>query len=545
MLIPQGIAYAMLAGLPPIYGLYAALIPLILYPLFGTSKQLSVGPVATISVLVLASLSQFAEPNSHEYIQLVILVSFLSGVIQMLFSFFKLGFMVKFLSDPVLTGFTAAVAIIIALGQLPNLMGVEAAQTGNTIQMIENIFWYIPKSNMLALLIGGGSLIFLMVMKKVWRSFPSALLLLLVGIPLVYYFRLDQEGLRIIGSVPSGLPKFDLPAFSFRHLETVFSTSLIIALLSFIESLAIAKSISAKHDNYPIDPDKELFSLGFSKVVGSFFQGYPTTGSFSRSAVNDQAGTKTGVASMITAVMISLTLLFLAEFIYYLPKAILAAIVLSAVVGLLEIGKAKFYYKTSRHDFWVMLVTFFGTLLFGIQNGVIIGILLSVGYLLYRVSQAPHTVLGCLETGNGLVFRNVKRFNQAKERNDLLIIRFDAPIYFFNAQHFKEIIWEEIKKRPENPIYLTLDFSSVNNIDATGLQVFEQIVDEVQTADIQLILTNVQGRVRDRLDLAGLMAKVGPENQFLINKDAYSFTANPHNRNLEKMKYATQTKKEN
>jgi len=543
MLIPQGMAYAMLAGLPPIYGLYAGLIPMILYPLLGTSKQLSVGPVAMVSILVLAGLSPFAEPFSEDYIQLAILTAILSGLLQIVFAVFRLGFMVKFLSDPVLTGFAASAAIIIAIGQLPNILGIEALKSGSTVDLLESIFWNLKFTHWLTFLIGGGALFILLLLKKINRRFPTALFLLLIGVPTVYYFELYEQGVSIIGEVPSGLPSFEMPNFSLKDIEQIFPLAIIICLLSFIESLAIAKTIATKNDDPPIEADKELLALGIAKVVGGFFQSYPTTGSFSRSAVNNDAGAKTGMASIFGAIIIGFSLLFLTPYIYYLPKAILAAIVLSAIVGLIDIPKAKFYYKTSRHDFWVMMLTFFGTLILGIQNGVLLGILLSVGYIIYRSSSPTYAVLGHLITGNGVVFRNIERFQKAKERDDLLIIRFDAPIYFANADYFSEIIWTEIYKRKEVPLFLQLDFSSVNSVDATGLQMLEQLVDKLNEEQIVLILTNLHGPIRDRLNFAHLLDKIGHENIFLINKDAYTFTENPHERNKVKMKIAVQSKK--
>ncbi len=543
MLIPQGMAYAMLAGLPPIYGLYASLVPLLLYPLLGTSRQLSVGPVATVSVLVLSGLSAFAEAGTAEFIHLAILVSILSGIMQLVLSAFRLGFMAKFLSEPVLLGFTMAAAFIIAVGQLPNILGIVIPRSSSTIEMMENIFWSLNKVNILTLLIGSTALGFLVLMKKVSRTFPSALLVVIAGISLVYFLNLEQEGISIIGAVPTGLPQFEIPRFNLDQLEQIFPLALAIGLLSFIESLAIAKSVAAKHNNYPINADRELLALGVSKIVGGFFQAYPTNGSFSRSAVNDLAGARTGISSIVTAFLVGIALLFLTDVIYYLPKAILAAIVLAAVVGLFNVAKAKFYYKISKHDFWIMITTFLSTLLLGIQNGILSGVILSVGYVLYRSSKPHYAVLGYLETDEGTpVFRDVSRFDKARERQDLLMIRFNCPLYFGSSEYFKEIIWEELNKRPNSPTYLLLDFSSVHTIDATGLEVLSQVNSELSQSDIQLILTNVQGNVRDKLGVSGLMNKIGAENQFLINKDAYTFTANPHNRSVIKMKYANQTR---
>jgi len=543
MLIPQGMAYAMLAGLPPIYGLYAGLLPLFIYPFLGSSHQLSVGPVALVSILVLSGLGQIAEPGSEKFIELAILTAVISGIIQVVLSVFRLGFLVKFLSDAVLTGFTSAAAIIISFSQIKNILGLELDRSTSILSMAENLLWHIDETNFYSFILGITGLVLLLVIKKLNRSFPTALVLLVLGTLAVAFFELDQKGVAILGAVPPGLPNFVMPDFSLASIQSIFSLSIIICLLSFIESLAIAKTIAARHNHYPINANQELLALGISKIAGGFFQAYPTTGSFTRSAINDSAGAQTGVASIFAAILVGITLMFFSSSVYYLPKAILGAIIFSAVLGLINVPKIKFYYQTSKHDFWVMVFTFVTTLLFGIQNGMIVGILLSISYILHRTSKPFYAILGNLEGTN--VFRNVERFPEAKEREDLLIIRFDAAIYFGNASYLREIIWTEIRIRAIKPTYLVLDFSSIPSIDATGLQTFAQIVEELDLAEINLILTNVLGPTRDRLTSSGLMDKIGAQNQFLINKDAYTFTLNPHARSAIKMKYATQTEQKN
>ena len=539
MLIPQGMAYAMLAGLPPIYGLYAGLVPLLTYPLFGSSRHLSIGPAALVSILVLSGLGDFANPMSPEFINLAILTAFVAGVIQLGLAIFRMGFLVKFLSNAVLDGFTSAAAIIIGLSQIKNILGLDLGRTSTVIDTIENLLWNLHTTHMPTFMIGLASVVFILICKKVKRSFPSALVVVILGTFCVYYFQLHEKGVPIVGYVPAGLPMFQMPDLYFDSIKTIFPSAVIICLISFIESLAIAKAVAGKNENYPIDANKELMGLGFSKILGSFFQAYPTTASFTRSVINDSAGAKTGLSSIFSACIIGLTLLFLSTSIYYLPKAVLAAIVIAAVIGLVNISKAKFYYKTSKHDFWVMIITFTTTLFLGVQSGILLGIILSIGYILHRSSKPFYAVLGYLE--GTTVFRNIARFPDAKQREDLLIIRFNASIYFGNSEYFREIIWSEIRQRTPKITYLVLDFSSIPTIDASGLQMFDQIINELHKDQITLVLTNVQGPTRDRLTLAGLLDKIGIHNQFLINKDAYTYTENPHGRHVLKMKYANQT----
>ncbi|MBT8189871.1 MAG: sodium-independent anion transporter, partial [Bacteroidia bacterium] len=331
MLVPQGMAYAVLAGLPPIYGLYAALVPLLIYPFFGSSNFLSVGPVALVSILVLSGLSFFAEPMSVEFIQLAILTSLIAGILQVLMSLLRLGFLVNFLSHPVISGFTSAAAFIIAFSQLNHIFGVEIPRATNFIVTIVNLIKEIPNFSLTPALIGLGGLAIIMVLKKLKRSFPSALLVVVLSIIIVRIFQLDTHGLSIVGNVPSGFPSFEMPEITLQTLLKVTPVALIICLISFIESLAIAKTLAARHGKFDIDSNKELMGLGLAKIIGSFFQAFPNTGSFTRSAINEQSGARTGLASIFASMFIGLTLLLFTDFFYYLPNAILAAIVISAV----------------------------------------------------------------------------------------------------------------------------------------------------------------------------------------------------------------------
>jgi len=508
LIIPQGMAYSVLAGLPPIYGLYACLVPLLIYPFFGSSPFLSVGPVALVSVLLLGSLCLFAEPMSPEYIQLAIIVSLMAGIMQILLSVFKMGFLVNFLSHPVISGFTSAAAFIIIISQLKHFFGVELERSTGVMNNVTGLFQNIAKCDFSALSLSAGSLIGIIVLKKIWKPFPSALFFIILGSCAVYFLKLDT--VNIIGEVPSGLPSFNIPMpTDFSIIPKLIPLSIVICLISFIESLAISKSLSAKHDGYPIDPDQELLALGLAKVGGAFFQAFPNTGSFSRSAINESSGAKSGWSSIIAALLIALSVLFLTKLFYYIPYPVLAGIIIAAVMHLIDIKTAKHLYHSDRNDFYVLASTFFFTLGLGVQLGIIIGIILSMLIIIKRTAR-PHTaVLGKIDDDGN--YRNIERFNKAETDEDILILRYDDEIFFGNAEHFFNTVLAEFRSRPEVET-IVLDLSSVSNIDSTGIIQFKILVELLHKNHIDLHLSGLKGPVRDRLQLEGIYEMVGLDN---------------------------------
>jgi len=329
MLIPQGMAYSMLAGLPPIYGLYASTIPLIIYAILGTSRQLAVGPVAMVALLISSGVGALASTGSSEFIALAILLALMVGVIQFSMGVFRLGFLVNFLSHPVIAGFTSAAAVIIGFSQLKHLLGLEIPR-GTLHETIYQIFENIGDINYPTLLLGIGAIIVLLLAKWISKRLPGPIIVVLLGMAIVYYLGLESQGVKIIKDVPGGLPSFGIPAIDQGTVLALLPIAFTIAFVSFMESIAVGKAIQAKHKDYEIDANQELISLGLANVIGSFFKAFPVTGGFGRTAVNDQAGAKTGMASIISAVLIIVSLLFLTKYFYFLPNAILGAIIVVA-----------------------------------------------------------------------------------------------------------------------------------------------------------------------------------------------------------------------
>ncbi len=521
MLIPQGMAYGLLAGLPPIYGLYASIVPLLLYAFFGTSRQLSVGPVALVSLLVLTGVGQFAEPGTGRFVSLAITTALVAGIIQVGLGLFRLGFLINFLAHPVISGFTSAAAVIIGASQLKNLLGIDIPRSNLLHEVVYHTAQNIENTDLTTLALGLGGIAVMAVLRRINKALPGALIAVILGVAVVYFGNLQERGIAIVGDVPSGLPAFQLPELNGERLTQLFPLALTICFISFIESLAIAKTIEAQHKSYRVIPNQELLALGITKIGGAFFQSYPTTGSFTRSAINNDAGARTGISSIISAALIALILLFFTPYFFYLPKAVLASVILMAVVGLVDVEEAKSLWSNDRRDFLTLVVTFIATLTLGIQNGVFFGILLSLALVIYTNSRPHYAVLGRLPNSN--TFRSIERFREARREEGVLILRFDAMLYFGNADFFRETVENLIEQQDDAVQLLILDCSSIHDIDSTGVHALEEVMQYLQTRGIRFYLAGVIGPVRDRLYRYGLMEKIGLQNQFLKISDALQY----------------------
>lgn len=516
VLVPQGMAYAMIAGLPPIYGLYAGIVPMFLYSLFGTSRQLSVGPVALVSLLVLSGLSNYAEAGSETFIAMAIATSLLAGLFQVLLGVFRLGFMVNFLSHPVVSGFTSAAAILIIFSQLRNLSGIPIDQSNHIQYILADLVDNMRGVHWLTLLMGVGSVVFLLVMRRISPRIPAALLIIIIGIMLTQWLALKLD---IVGPVPKGLPGFNLPFLSIDVLIQILPLSLTIGFISFVESIAIAKTMDSRNEDQPqVDPNQELIALGICKIGGSFFQSYPSTGSFSRSAINESSGAKTSMASIFAALLLVLVLLFFTSWFYYLPKAVLAAITVVSVLGLFDYREAIYLWRTDRRDWLILLTTFAVTLTFGIQPGILAGVILSLALMVYHNSKPHVAVLGRIPDTR--YFRNIKRFPDAIQYSGMMVVRFDAQLYFGNATYFLDTIKKLVIDHPDRIDIIVLDASSIHDIDSSGIQVLQRLHRWLQERHTEFALAGVIGPVRDLFHKAGLIDEIGEENFFMYVYDA-------------------------
>lgn len=520
MLIPQGMAYAMLAGMPPIYGLYASILPLILYAIFGTSRQLAVGPVAMISLLIAAGVGELTS-DPGEFVNLAILLALMVGGIQLLMGIFRLGFLVNFLSHPVIAGFTSAAALIIGFSQLKHLLGVDIPRSNYIHEILGNAFAQMSDINSFTLIIGVVAIGLILLVKKIKLPIPGPLLAVVFGIMMVWGLGWDAEGVKIVGEVPKGLPSIMIPHFDLDNMKKLFPIALTISFIGFMESIAVAKAIQAKHKNYQIIPNQELLALGIANIGGSLFQSFPTTGGFSRTAVNDQTGAKTGMASVISAALIALTLLFLTPLFYYLPKAILASVIMVAVFGLIDFNEAKHLWHTDRSDFLMMMVTFLGTLSLGIEEGILIGVVLSLGLIIFRTTQPHVAVLGKIPDKPH--YKNIDRFDHLEIRDEILIFRFDARLYFANVSYFRETIENEILKKGDQLKLFILDADSMNGMDSSGVHAVKEIMEFCQDRQVQFVFVGVKGPIRDIFYRNGMVDQLGDHHFFFRIQHAVDF----------------------
>ena len=520
MLIPQGMAYAMIAGLPPVFGLYAALIPQVIYGILGTSRQLSVGPVAMDSLLVAAGLGALSLSGIEEYIGMAIFLALFMGSIQFLLGIVRMGFLVNFLSKPVISGFTSAAALIIGLSQLKHLLGTQIERSNQIHTLLFNAFKTIDQTQWIALVLGLAAIVIIKGLKRIHKRIPGALIVTLLGIVVTYVFRLDQLGLSIVQDVPKGLPSFSLPSVEQSRIAELFPIAITLALIAFMEAISVAKAVEEKHKLNEVRPNQELIALGLSNVIGSLFQSYPTTGGFSRTAVNDQAGAASTLASFISAAIVGLTLLFLTPLFYYLPNTVLAAIIMVAVFGLIDIEYPKVLWKNRKDEFALLLFTFIITLTVGIKEGILFGVLLSLLLLVYRSSKPHFAILARVK--NSPYYRNIKRFPEEVEIDpEIVLFRFDGQLYFGNKDYFKSSLLQAIEERGASVSKLILNVEPINYIDSSAAFMLRQLVEDLASRNINVAVAGPIGPIRDILRRSGIVELLGKEAFYENTHSAY------------------------
>lgn len=523
MLIPQSMAYAQLAGLPPQIGLYASVAPLIVYALLGTSGQLSVGPVAITSLLVFSGVSSLATPGSERYIQLVLLLAFMVGVIKLLLGVLRLGVILNFISHPVLAAFTSASALIIAVGQLKYILGYRIGGE-HLHDTIAQAIAGLGQTNLVTLAIGLGSIALLLFFRHGlrpllrWAGLPplavtlivsgAPLLTVILGIVIAQGFQLDQTAkVAVVGAIPPGLSPLSTPAMTMADAQALLPAALTIVLVSVVESIAVAKALASKR-RQAIDPDQELVALGGANIAASFFSGYPVTGGFARSVVNAQAGAITGLASLVTAAGIALILLFFTPIFYYLPQAVLAATVIVAVIGLVDLREPQRIWRTNRGDAFTWLITFVAVLVLGIETGIFAGVASALVLYLWRTSRPHIAIVGQL--GDSEVYRNVER-HQVKTWPHVVAVRVDESLYFANTRYLEQALLRIVAERPEVK-HLVLIGSAINFIDSSALHTLDHLIDELRDAGVEFHLADIKGPVMDRLKQSELLDKIGQDH---------------------------------
>ena len=509
MLIPQSLAYALLAGMPPEAGIYASIAPIVLYAIFGTSRALAVGPVAVVSLMTAAAVGNIAEAGTAGYVTAALTLAFLSGAMLLALGLFRLGFLANFLSHPVIAGFITASGILIAASQLRHILGIEGE--GHTlVEILASLWADLGEVNPITLLLGVTATAFLFWVRGGLKPLllrmglgprladigaKTGPVLAIVGTTLaVWAFDLGSRGVAIVGEVPQSLPPLTLPSFSPDLLSQLFIPALLISIIGFVESISVAQTLAAKK-RQRIDPDQELIGLGSANLGAAFTGGFPVTGGFSRSVVNFDAGAETPAAGAFTAVGLALAALFLTPLIYFLPKATLAATIIVAVLSLVDFSILKRAWAFSHADFAAVSVTILLTLVFGVEAGVSAGVVTSILVHLYKTSRPHMAVVGRVPGTEH--FRNVLR-HEVETQPHVLSLRVDESLYFPNARYLEDQLARHAAEKPELTD-VVLMFPAVNEIDLSALESLEAINTRLRDADIRLHLSEVKGPVMDRL----------------------------------------------
>lgn len=509
MLIPQSLAYALLAGLPPETGLYASILPLVAYALFGTSMTMAVGPVAVISLMTAAAAGKVAASGLMSALEAAILLAWISGIFLLLLGVLRVGFVANFLSHPVVAGFIAASGIIIALGQLKHLLGIQAS--GDTLpELLITLSHGITGINPATVAIGGGSLLFLVWARSGLKSLLQGTTLspytvnvlvriapvvtVIITALLAWQLRLDQHGVALMGAIPAGLPQLQLPAADLAAVKQLLLPAMMLSIIGYVESVSVGKTLAARR-RQKINPDQELIALGTTNIASGLSGGFPVTGGFSRSVVNFDAGAQTPAASFFTAIGIGIATLLFTGFLAWLPNATLAATIMIAVLGLVDLSVLRRTWAYSRSDFIAVATTMGVTLMFGVEIGVSCGVGASLMLHLYKTSRPHIAEVG--EVPGTEHFRNVKR-HQVITHPEILTLRIDESLYFANASYIEDQILAALAERQKLK-HVILMCTAVNEIDISALEVLEGLIERLRELGIGFHLSEVKGPVMDAL----------------------------------------------
>ena len=531
MLVPQSLAYALLAGLPPEAGIYASIVPIVLYAIFGSSRVLAVGPVAVVSLLTASAVGQVAETGTAGYAIAALTLAALSGGFLVLLGLLRLGFLANFLSHPVIAGFITASGILIAMSQLKHILGVSAH--GHTLpEMVQSLVEHLDQSNLITLGIGVSAIVFLFWVRGNLKPFlnrmnlgPLLTDLLTKAGPVfavvattlsVWGFDLAQDGVRIVGDVPQSLPPFTMPGFNLDLLQQLMVPAILISIIGFVESVSVAQTLAAKKRQH-IDPNQELIGLGAANLGAAFTGGFPVTGGFSRSVVNFDAGAETPAAGVFTAIGLAIAAVALTPLVYYLPNATLAATIIVAVMSLVDFSILKKTWTYSRSDFIAVAATIMLTLGFGVEVGVAAGVGISIILHLYKTS-VPHVAEVGLVPGTQH-FRNIHRYDVETDPA-LLTLRVDESLYFVNARFLEDLVNHRVLDGGgvKNVILM---FSAVNEVDFSALESLEAINERLKSLNVGFHLSEVKGPVMDRLSRSRLIDEMNGKI-FMSQYDAWT-----------------------
>ncbi len=510
--IPQSLAYAQLAGLPPYYGLYAALVPTILGALFGSSAQLSTGPVALTSLLTAASVAPLAAAGTDAYVAGVILLALLSGVFQLAFGIMRLGVLMNLLSQPVLMAFINAAAILISLSQLPALLGVELPKRGHAVTDAWQVLSHLSDSHAVSLAFGATAIGMLLAFRRLMPRMPGVLVTVAVLTTASYALGFADLGGRIVGEVPRGLPRLGVPNVNADAVITLLPAALVIAVISFMEAMSSAK-IAALKTGAKWDENQELIGQGLAKIAAAASQTMPVSGSFSRSALNLATGARTGVSSLVCALCVLLTLLFFTPLLRHLPLPVLAAIIVVALSNLINVRSLRNAWRVSRDDALAAILTFVATIAFApqIQNGIFTGVLLALGLFIYRRMRPSMDVI---DPPSALLDHDLPDSARQVLDGRIGIVRFHASLVFVNVSYFENAVLRMEQRNPQMHVVL-VSAAAINGIDASGVETLASLIDGLRKNKVYLVISGLKANVRAVLDRTGLSERIGHENFFI------------------------------
>lgn len=520
VLVPQSMAYAQLANLPPYYGLYASFLPVAIAALFGSSRQLATGPVAVVSLLTASALGPIAATGSEAYFAYAVMLALMVGVIQLALGFLRLGVMVDFLSHPVVFGFTNAAAIIIATSQLGKILGVTADKSDHHYETVWNVILEASQHiHLMSLSIAILALALMLLTRYYLPKWPNVLVAVIVTTLISWYFDFKGSGGMIVGSIPEGLPEFALPDVQFSIIRELSGAAMAIALIGFMEAISIAK-VMAGRTRQRLNADQELIGQGLANCTASMFQSYAVSGSFSRSAVNIDASARTGFSSIVTALLVGITLLFLTPLFFHLPQPTLAAVIILAVVNLIKLKPLKQMWLVQKQDAAVGFITFALTLLFAphLENGIIIGVLLSLGFYVYRTMRPSLSLLARHPDG-GLrdSYKNI-----LKTCPKIEILQFGGPLFFANTGYFENKVLERVASQPGLK-FIIVDAVSISQIDATGERMLHQLARSLVDSKVEFLFCRVPTNVMDILKRSGFASQNWSDHFFITRKDALQY----------------------
>lgn len=509
MLIPQAMAYAVLGGLPPMYGLYASLVPMLVYPFLGTSRQLITGPVAIDMLILAAGIGVLAQAGSGRYVVLAIAVAAMAGVMQLAMGALRLGFVADLLSRPVIAGFTTAAAFIIAASQLGPLLGIDVSRSAFVHELVAEVASKADTVHTPSAIVGLLSVAGLVAIDKIRPTWPSALIVAGIATVLAWLLGGQEAGIAVIGVVPTGFPEMGWPDVSQDDLWSLLPTAGTLALVQFMSVISLGR-VFAKQHRYAIDANRELVAVGSANLIGSLFQSIPVSGSFSRSAVNDRAGATTPVPNAVAALLIGATLLFLTPVVYHMPMPVIAAIIVVSGAGLIDIDELVYLGKTKGREAAIAILTMVVTLVVGIQEGIVVGVAASILAALYRLSRPKMAELGHLPGTRS--YYDLDRRDAAASIDSILVLRVNAAFTFANAEYFKDFILEKSESQLHRIEAVVIDGASINDLDTTAMEALNAILDVLGEENIELYITGLIGPVRDLMHRSGLWRRMGEDH---------------------------------